>query len=118
MQMKQITGVYMNCKMIDALLDADSRLVDGWGEARMLGRSDTFDHVKLFMDVNCKYNITILSVFRSVSANAKLSTNDKWHALEGLAAGLGEVACKLGFIGKYRISKERTILNLFAMEVL
>ena len=108
----------MNCKMIDALLDADSRLVSGWCAARMLGRSDTFSHISTFMDVNCKYNITILGVFRSVSANAKLSTNDKWHALEGLAAGLGEVDCKLGFIGKYRISQERTISNLFAMEVL
>jgi len=108
----------MNIRMMDTLLDADIRLVEGWEEARMLGRSRAFDHVSTFMKVDCKYNITILSVFRSLDENKSLSTNHKWHALEGLAAGLGEVACRLGFIGKYRINQERTLSNLFAMEVL
>lgn len=108
----------MNTRMIDTLLDTDIRLVDGWAEARMTGRSDAFDHVSSFMEVNCKYNITILSILRSVGGNDTLSTNHKWHVLECLTAGLGEIACKLGFIGKYRVSQEITLANLFAMELI
>jgi len=104
--------------MIDALLDADKRLVEGWAEARCLGRSDYFDIVSSFMDVDSKYNVSILDVFESVKENTNLTTNNKWCALESLAYGLGEVACKLGFIGKYRVTQERTLSNLFAIRAL
>jgi len=108
----------MNYKMIDALLDADKNLIEGWGEAEALGRSDIFDHVSLFMDVNCKHNITILNVLNSVKNNKKLTTNDKWQALEGLACGLGHVACAIGFIDKYRIKNPLKITDLFALELM
>lgn len=108
----------MDIKMIDALLDADKMLTEGWGEARATGSSRTFEHMLSFMDVDRRYNETILGVFISVRDNKKLSTNDKWHALEGLAANLGSVACKLGFIDKYRVTKEGTISNLFAVGIL
>ena len=108
----------MNYKMIDALLDADRNLVEGWGEASALGRSDIFDHVSLFMDVNCNNNVTILNVFDAVKCNDKLSTNAKWHALEGLACGLGHVACKVGFIEKYRIKNPLKITDLIALELM
>ena len=108
----------MNFKIIDALLDADKNLVDGWGEAEALGRSDIFDHVSLFMDVNSKYNITILNVFNSIKNNNKLTTNEKWQALEGIACGLGHVACVIGFVDKYRIKSPLKIHDLFALELL
>lgn len=108
----------MNYKMIDALLDADKKLVEGWGEARALGRSDIFDNISSFMSVDCNYNVSILDVFNSVRDNDNLSVNSKWTALESIAYGLGEVACKLEFIGKYRIKQELTVLDLLAMEVL
>ena len=108
----------MNFKMIDALLDADRNLVEGWAEARALGKSDIFDHVSLFMTVNSKHNITILNIFNSISENKKLTTNEKWLAIEGISCGLGHVACAIGFIGKYRVRNPLNICDLIPLELI
>ena len=91
-------------KAIECLIDADKWLIEGWAEERAIGSSDIFDHIGSFMHVDSTYNISIIGIFREIKLNKLLSTNDKWLALEGISSGLGEVACHLGFIDKYRVS--------------
>ena len=104
----------MNYKMIDALLDADKRLIEGWHELKLTGANDTYCHLSLYMSIDSMP--TILHVLDAVK-DSSMTTNDKWCALEGVAAGLGLVALKLDFIEKYRVTNKPCLGNLIAMEL-
>ena len=102
----------MEFKIIDALLDADKRLIEGWSELKSLGSNDTYYHLSLYMNIDSMP--TILNVFNVVKESS-MSTNDKWYALEGITENLGLVALKLGFIDKYRVTNKPCFGNIIAM---
>lgn len=80
---------------IDALLDADKRLAEGWVCLKLLGRDNYCEALLTFMPLN--ETPTILKLLARIGESDKSNTQ-KIFALEALAANLSDVAIDLGFI--------------------
>ena len=87
---------------IDCMIDADKRLQEGYLELKMCGSNRFCEALVQFVPLTSIP--TIINLFQAIKDSDKSDTV-KVVALEGLAAGLSEIAMELGFVGN--TSKER-----------
>ena len=81
---------------IDCMIDADKRLQEGYLELKMCGSNRFCEALVQFVPLTSIP--TIINLFQAIKDSDKSDTV-KVVALEGLAAGLSEIAMELGFVG-------------------